>query len=273
MTIHRSDTTLDVILESGVDFGPYADLIRFTARLAGESAQVIRRYFRNGYAVELKDDESPVTVADRQAEEIMRRLIMERFPEHGIFGEEYGRHQPDARYQWVLDPIDGTKNFIAGSYLFGTLIALLEDGRPLVGAIHQPLLNDFLVGDGRRSWLNGRQVQVRPCSHIEDATLLNTAHWNVANYHNGGAFEALSKQVKQYNNWGDCHGYYLVATGGADIMTDPILNDWDLMALIPVIEGAGGRITDWQGRDPIGGHGAVATNGVIHDQVIALLNP
>ena len=114
---------------------------------------------------------------------------------------------------------------------------------------------------------------MRPCDRIEDAILLNTSHWNVENYHDGPAFETLSRQVQRYNNWGDCHGYQLVATGGADIMTDPILNDWDLMALIPIIEGAGGRITDWQGNDVIGGHGAVATGGTIHDQVIRLLNP
>ena len=103
--------------------------------------------------------------------------------------------------------------------------------------------------------------------------MLNTDHWNVFNHQNGAAFERLSRQVKRYNNWGDCHGYHLVAMGGAHIMMDPIMNEWDLMALIPVIEGAGGRITDWQGHDPVGGVSAVATNGELHDAVIAALNP
>ena len=121
--------------------------------------------------------------------------------------------------------------------------------------------------------LNDGPVQVRPCHRIEDALLLNTLHWNVSNHQNGAAFEVLTKRVGRYQNWGDCHGYFLVATGGGDIMTDPILNPWDLMALIPIVEGAGGTITDWQGQNPIGGSGAVATAGTIHDTVISLLNP
>ncbi len=247
------------------------ELIDFVRTLASESAAVIRRYFRAGYTVELKEDRSPVTIADRTAEQLLRERILERFPDHGVIGEEDGRTNPGAAYQWVLDPIDGTKAFVSGSYLFGTLIALTLEGRPILGAIHQPLLDDFLVGDGRSAWLNGRPARVRPCRRIEEAILLNTEHWNVGRHHNGAAYEQLTRRVARYNNWGDCHGYYLVATGGADIMTDPILNDWDLMALVPVIEGAGGRITDWNGGDVIGGYGAVATAGDIHDEVIAAL--
>lgn len=244
----------------------------FARRLADLSADVIRPYFRSAFKVNLKADLSPVTIADMQAEETMREAIMAAFPDHGILGEEFGHHLPQADYQWVLDPIDGTKSFISGSYLFGTLIALTKYGRPLLGVINHPIFGDYLVGDGSGAWLNGRQVHVRACPRVEDAILLNTAHWNVGNYQDGAAFERLSRRVERYQNWGDCHGYYLVATGGADIMTDPIMNAWDLMALIPIIEGAGGRITDWQGRDPIDGHGAVATGGDIHDEVIRLLN-
>src|SRR4051794_2568854 len=131
------------------------ELIQFSKKLADASAELIRKYFRTDYQVELKEDESPVTLADRGAEELMRQMIMQAFPEHGILGEEFGRYQPDAEYQWVLDPIDGTKSFVSHSYLFGTLIALLKDGRPLLGVINHPLLNDFLVGDGKQCWLNG----------------------------------------------------------------------------------------------------------------------
>jgi len=249
------------------------ELIQFTQHLAQISAQVIKKHFRSGYEVELKEDETPVTVADRQAEEVIRAAIMEAYPEHGIRGEEFPDHQIGAVYQWVLDPIDGTKNFVSGSYLFGTLIALLKDGKPIVGAINQPILDDFLVGNGKQAWLNGRPVQVKPCHQLADAILLTTEHWSTFEHQNGPAFEALSKKVKRYNTWGDCHGYYLVATGGADIMTDPILNEWDLMALIPIIEGAGGVITDWQGNPVIGGNGAVATAGPLHEKVIRRLNP
>lgn len=245
----------------------------FAAHLAQLSAQVIRPYFRSDIQVDIKADLSPVTIADRKAEEVMRAAILEHFPDHGVLGEEYGAVNADAEYQWVLDPIDGTKSFVAGSYLFGTLIGLLRDGKPLVGVINHPILDDLLIGDGHDCWLNGRPVRVRPCHRIEDAVMVNTSHWVVEQHHNGAAFSELSRQVGQYRGWGDCHGYYLVATGGADIMTDPILNDWDLMALIPVIEGAGGTITDWQGKPVIGGNGAVATAGPLHDEVIRRLNP
>ncbi len=249
------------------EFGPFA------LRLAAASADIIRHYFRQSYAVELKEDASPVTIADRQAEKVMRDLIAGEFPGHGVVGEEFGRSNPEAEYQWVLDPIDGTKTFVAGSYLFGTLIALVQNGRPILGVIHQPIVGELLIGDGLGTWLNGRPVHVRDCASIEEAILLTTLHWNVGKYHDGEAFQRLSRRVHRYNNWGDCHGYFLVASGGADIMTDPILNEWDLMALIPIIEGAGGRITDWRGDDPIGGSGAVATGGQIHEAVIQALNP
>ena len=249
------------------------ELIGFAKELADASAGVIRQYFRTNYEVITKADESPVTIADRRAEEVMRSLIMERFPEHGILGEEHGTYQPDADYQWVLDPIDGTKAFVSHSYLFGTLIALLKNGRPILGVINHPLLNDFLVGMGGQTWLNGRRVQVRPCNRIEDAILLSAPIWTVHQYQNGPALLALSQRVQRYNNWGDCHGYYVVAVGGADIMGDPIMNPWDLMALIPIIEGAGGVITDWQGNDASRGQSIIATGGTIHDEVIRLLNP
>ena len=248
------------------------ELIPFAKTLADASAAVIRQYFRTDYIVENKADDSPVTIADRKAEEIMRELIAKRFPDHGILGEEHGHHQPDAEYQWVLDPIDGTKAFVSHSYLFGTLIALLKEGRPILGVINHPLLNDFLVGMDGQSWLNGRRVHVRPCRRVEDAILLSSTTAMVHSYQNGPAFDALAGRVQRHNTWGDCHGYYVVAVGGADIMADPIMNPWDLMALIPIIEGAGGVITDWQGNDAVRGASIVATAGTIHEEVIRLLN-
>ena len=257
----------------GVTPAQTAEYVPFCRQLARASADVIRPYFRADVSVELKADASPVTIADRKAEEVMRELIMRAYPDHGILGEEFGGHQPDSPYQWVLDPIDGTKSFIAGVNLFGTLIALVHLGRPLIGAIHHPIPGDFLVGTGDHAWLNDRATSVRPCQRIEDAVLLTTSHWSVFQHQNGPAFEALSQRTKLYRTWGDCHGYFLVAVGGADIMTDPIMHIWDLMALIPIIEGAGGRITDWRGGDPRLGTSAVATGGVIHDEVIRALNP
>lgn len=249
------------------------ELMDFATRLAEESGELIRRHFRSGYDVDLKADASPVTIADRGAEELMRSRIQAAYPSHGILGEEYGIHQADAEYRWVLDPIDGTKNFISHSYLFGTLIALLKNGEPILGLIHQPIVRDLLIGDGQGAWLNGQPVQVAPCRRVEDAVLLASDHWNPFTYQNGPAFEALTKRVLRYRTWGDCHGYLLVAVGGAHVMTDPVMNDWDYLPLIPVIRGAGGRITNWQGDDPLAGGGIVATCGSIHDEVIALLNP
>lgn len=251
----------------------HSALIDFITLLADESGAIIRRYFRSGYTVDSKSDETPVTIADRQAEERMRELIRQHFPAHGILGEEYGHHQPDAPFQWVLDPIDGTKNFISHGYLFGTLIALVHEKKALLGAIHQPILQDLLIGDGDTAWLNGDPVQVRDCPSIDDAVFLTTDHYNVANFHNGPAFEQVAQRAALYRTWGDCHGYYLVAVGGADVMTDPVMNFWDRAALVPIIEGAGGRITDWQGGDPLYGNGVIASGGSIHDELIQLLNP
>jgi histidinol phosphatase-like enzyme (inositol monophosphatase family) len=248
-------------------------LIPFAQTLADSSGQVIKRYFRTQLAIEHKADASPVTVADKEAEEVMRELIRKEFPTHGIIGEEWGSYHPDAEYVWTLDPIDGTKNFVSGSFLFGTLIALLHHGRPILGVIHHPLLGEFLVGTEGQAWLNGQNALVRPCTRIEDATLLATSHWSVHRHQNGAAFDALSRRVRLYRTWGDCHGYYLVATGYADIMIDPAMSLWDAMALIPIIEGAGGRITDYKGGDPVGGDGIIATAGGIHDEIVGLLNP
>jgi myo-inositol-1(or 4)-monophosphatase len=256
-----------------MDAAERSEFVPFIEELAAVSSAVVRRHYLGGVAVETKADSTPVTVADRRAEEVMRALIAQRYPDHGIVGEEFGDTRLDARYRWILDPIDGTKAFVANCYLFGTLIALTRDGRPILGAIANPLVGHVLVGTGSECFLGGRRVRVRDCSRIEEATLLTTDHWNVARHRNGTAFEALARRARLYRTWGDCHGYFLVATGGADIMADPVLSLWDIMALIPVVEGAGGRITDWNGEDPVGADSIIASAGPLHDEVVRLLNP
>jgi len=247
--------------------------IDFSKELAIASGNIIRKYFRSAIDIETKSDQSPVTIADREAELVMREMIQARFPNHGILGEEFDTHNPDAQFQWVLDPIDGTKTFVTGTYLFGTLIALLKDGRPIVGAINNPISEQFLVGDGQQTWLNDALVKVRDCQSITQATLLTTNPLTVHEYRDGAAFEALVRQAKLYRTWGDCHGYYLVAIGFADIMIDAAMHIWDVAALVPIIEGAGGIITDYYGGDPMTGEGAIATAGPLHDLIIASLNP
>ncbi len=248
------------------------DLTPFLNLLAKESSIIIKKYFRTEFNIESKSDFSPVTIADKLAEEKMRELIQKEFPSHGIIGEEFGNENADAEYVWVLDPIDGTKSFISGALSFGTLIALLKNGKPILGVINHPILNEFLIGDNEKAFLNDNQVKIRNCNSISEATLLTTDHLNINKYQNKNGFEKLLTKVKLYRNWGDCYGYYLLATGFADIMIDPIMSVWDSIALIPIINGAGGKITDYQGNDPIIGNSIVASNKVIHSEVIRFLN-
>jgi len=253
---------------------PSLDVYRaFLIELAERSGDFIRPYFgRLDVAVETKADASPVTIADRGAEELLRSLIEKRFPEHGVIGEELGSTRPDAEWVWVLDPIDGTKSFTSACPLFGTLIALLHQGQPVLGAIHQPILRQLIVGDGQTTSLNGQAVRVRPTTQLSAATLLTSDTLNLAKYQNGAASDRLAAQVKLYRTWGDCYGYLLLASGWADIMIDPIMNPWDIAALIPVVRGAGGVITDWRGGDPMKGTSIVAATPGLHAQVIQTLN-
>jgi len=248
------------------------ELKEFMRVLADESGSIIKGYFRNNVPTETKADMTPVTLADKKAEEKMRELIMKHFPEHGIIGEEFGRHNENGEYQWVLDPIDGTKSFVCGTVTFGTLIALMKNGEPLLGVINQPVLGEFLIGDNETAELNGNKVKVRPCAKLNEAILLTTDHKNIEKYQNIEKFDKLISSAKLYRNWGDCYGYYLLATGYADIMIDPIMSVWDLMALIPVVRGAGGIITDYQGGDPVKGQSIIASAKEIHSEVIKILN-
>jgi myo-inositol-1(or 4)-monophosphatase len=247
----------------------------FVIELATASGDLIRPYFgASDLGVQLKADETIVTKADRDAEALMREMIGRRFPDHGILGEEYGEERPDAEYVWVLDPIDGTISFASASPLFGTLIALVHNGQAVLGCIHQPVLRQMLLGDGESATLNGAPVRVRQTPSLKDATLLVTDLLDVAKHQDGAAFESLMRNVQLVRTWGDCYGYLLLATGHADVMCDPIMNPWDIAALIPVVRGAGGVITDWQGKDPVGAQSIVATTSqALHKQVIARLNP
>lgn len=244
----------------------------FAKHLSIVSGVVINNYFRTEVRVDSKNDLSPVTIADKKAEELMREAIMKEYPDHGIIGEEFGKHNENSDYQWILDPIDGTKSFICGTVTFGTLIALTQNGKPILGVINQPVLNEFLIGDNVTAELNGQKVKTRQTENISDSVLLTTDHFNIGKYFSQEKFDNLAKQVKLYRHWGDCYGYYLLATGFADIMIDPIMNIWDSMALIPVIKGAGGIITDYRGNDVVSGSSVIAACAGIHQQVITELN-
>ena len=255
---------------SAVDLTPYRAFLVELAELSGDFVRPL--YGSPGLVVESKSDQSPVTAADRGAEELMRARIAKKFPSHGIIGEEFGSERPDAEFVWVLDPIDGTKSFITGVPLWGTLIALLHRGQPILGAIHQPVLKQLVIGDGMTTTLNGRSVRTRACSRIEDATLLYSDPLNPAKYQDGAKHDALLRRAKLVRTWGDCYGYLLVATGWADICLDPIMNPWDIAALVPVIRGAGGVITDWRGGAAYPAESTVsAATPALHAHVIAAL--
>jgi histidinol phosphatase-like enzyme (inositol monophosphatase family) len=246
----------------------------FMIELAERSGDFIRPFFASAdLAIAIKADQSPVTAADRGAEELMRELINRKFPGHGVMGEELGAENPDAEWVWVLDPIDGTKSFMTACPLFGTLIALMHYGVPVLGCIHQPILRQLMLGDGSTTTLNGRTVRMRGIGRLRDATLLTSDTLNLGRYQNGPACDQLISQVKLFRTWGDCYGYLLLAGGWADVMLDPIMNPWDIQALVPVIRGAGGMISDWQGRDPVKASSIVAASPALHAQVIAALNP
>ena len=241
--------------------------------LAKLSGHFIQPFFgRSDVAVEIKADHSPVTAADRGAEEIMRGLIHKRFPGHGIVGEEFGTENPGAEFVWVLDPIDGTKSFVAGVPLFGTLIGLLHQGEPVLGCIHQPILGQLLLGDNRTASLNGKPVRARRVARLEDATVLTSDPALITKLPSCRGFANVMGRAAVARSWGDCYGYLLVATGRADIMYDPLMHLWDVAALVPVIRGSGGVITDSKGGPAYPADSIVAAaTAELHSQVIGAL--
>jgi inositol-phosphate phosphatase/L-galactose 1-phosphate phosphatase/histidinol-phosphatase len=253
------------------------DLDLFLA-LAGGLADVagaaIRPHFRRKLAVDDKPDLSPVTIADRTAESAMRRLIAARFPDHGIIGEEFGREREDAEFVWVLDPIDGTKSFISGVPLFGTLIALARRGRPILGIIDQPVLGERWIGAaGRPTTFNGAPIRCRPCPALSAATLFATS----PDMFQGGdraAFDRVSAAVKLVRYGADCYAYALLAHGFVDLVIESGLKPYDFSAILPVVEGAGGVASDWRGAPlTIASDGRVvmAADARAHEAALALL--
>jgi histidinol phosphatase-like enzyme (inositol monophosphatase family) len=220
-------------------------------RLADAAGAAIRPLFRGTWAEERKADHSYVTEADRAAEAAMRAIIEAEFPRDGIIGEEYGRTNEGAGRQWVLDPIDGTTSFIAGRPIFGTLIALLQDGWPVLGIIDQPVSGERWVGRiGQPTLFNGKPATCRPLKDLADAVLATTSPHLFANDEQADAFMSVAKSVAERKivYGGDCYNYGLVASGHVDIVIEAGLKLHDYAALVPVVEGAGGMMADWQGN-------------------------
>ncbi|HYZ34810.1 MAG TPA: inositol monophosphatase family protein [Crenalkalicoccus sp.] len=226
------------------------ELIAAAEAAAEAAALVIRPLFRSALLVEAKGDASPVTAADRGAEQAMRALLAARFPEHGIWGEEFGADRPEAEWLWLLDPIDGTRAFVTGRPLFGTLIGLLHRGRPVLGLLDQPVTGERWLGAaGRPTRFRSRfggTAGCRPCPRLDAAELSCTSPDMFVTADRPG-FERLRAAARRVTWGGDCYAYGLLALGLVDVVAESTMRPWDWAALVPVVEGAGGRVTDWEG--------------------------
>ena len=246
------------------------DLLDLAIEVAHAGGQRTLAYFNTGVAVEWKADGTPVTAADREAEAIMRAMIARAFPDHGILGEEAGETAGAAPYRWILDPLDGTRTFARGVPLYGTLVGVEVRGEPVAGVIYLPALEETVAaarGEGCR-W-NGRPCGVSGVDRLDQA-LVVVSDERMARARSG-AYERLAARTYLQRTWGDCYAYVLVATGRAEVALDPVMAIWDCAALLPIVEEAGGRFTDWRGRRTIAGGEAVAASGALHEAVIALL--
>ena len=247
----------------------------FLNRLADAASDSIMPHFRASLAVENKATGrfDPVTVADRDAEAAMRRLIGSTYPDHGIVGEEYGPDRPDAEFVWVLDPIDGTRSFIMGMPIWGVLIGLLHEGKPVLGMMAQPFTGERFAGNGRRAWYSGptgnRALVTRPCTDLADAAMFTTTPFLFKGVERE-AYDRVERGARLARYGSDCYGYAMVAAGNADLVVECGLQSYDVVALIPVVEGAGGRFTDWEGGSAAAGGRVVASGDPrLHDQVLA----
>ncbi len=229
-----------------------AEFVALGERLADTAGEILRGYFRQSLEFDDKADESPVTRADREAEAAMRALIAEAFPDHGVVGEEQEAVRADAQFVWVLDPVDGTKAFISGVAVFGTLIALTRRGRPILGIIDQPVSGERWIGAaGQPTTLNGEAARVRPRGGLGQAVLWSTSpHMFDDDPADRAGYDRLLKAVRFVHYGGECYQYALLASGFIDLVVEADMAVHDYCALIPVIEGAGGFITDWRGERP-----------------------
>jgi len=225
-------------------------LVAAAEAAADVAGAVIRPFFRTGIGQELKADRTPVTIADRSAEQAMRAVLAERFPGHGIQGEEFGTDRAEAPLRWVLDPIDGTRAFITGRTTFGTLIALVEDETPLIGIIDQPITGERWIGVAGRPTVFtgplGGRAGCRPCPGLGQAELSCTSP-DIFTEDTAPRFDRLRAAVRRTSWGGDCYGFGLLALGQIDVIAENGLKPWDWAALVPVILGAGGSVTDWAG--------------------------
>jgi histidinol-phosphatase len=252
-------------------FPPLSELLEFAADAAWNAGRATLAHFQTGVAVDIKVDDSPVTVADRTAERLLRDLIAARYPEHAILGEEFGGEAADSEFRWVVDPIDGTRSFIRGVPLYGVLVALEIRGVPRVGVAHFPALNETVAAaEGLGCWWNSRRARVSAIAMLDGAAV-GYSDSRMLHDRMGDQWPAFQHATSVQRGWGDCYGHCLVATGRLDIMLDPVMNPWDCSALIPILREAGGTFTDWTGAMTTEGGDAFSTNGHLFEAVRAWL--
>ena len=251
---------------------PLNDYLEFALDAAWQAGKITLGHFQSGIGFEKKADNSPVTIADQQAERKLRELINHHWPEHGILGEEFGEERGSSTLTWIIDPIDGTKSFVHGVPIYGVLVALAEGDRALVGVAHFPALNEtvYAARDMGCFW-NGRRTRVSSVNTLADATLLASDINVYAHYGRAEAWQKLLDATYIHRTWGDSYGYSLVATGRAEIMVDPWMAVWDCGPFQVILEEAGGTFTDWKGRSTLHAGEAIATNGVLFDAVMDMV--
>ena len=257
---------------SAVDFGA------FVSDLASRSGEAIIPFFRAHYATEDKSAGGvfdPVTEADRAGEAVMRRMIMETFPAHGILGEEFGNQNTQADYVWVLDPIDGTRAFISGLPTWGTLIGLMRGKEPIYGMMHQPFTGERFSGDRREARYDGpggsRKLRTRRTGSLSEATVMTTSP-TLFSAEERKLYDRVESQARLARYGCDCYAYCMLAAGHVDLVIESGLKPYDIVALIPVVEGAGGIVTSWDGGSAAGGGRVIAAaNEALHDAALALL--
>ncbi|HKS09628.1 MAG TPA: histidinol-phosphatase [Pyrinomonadaceae bacterium] len=248
------------------------ELLEFSVGLAHGAGEITLQYFRKQPETATKSDGSYVTIADREAEAYLRQQIAERFPDDGVLGEEEGEREGRSGRRWIVDPIDGTFAFVHGVPFYGVLIAVEIDGEPSVGVVNIPALNEVVsAATGLGCFLNGERVRVSATASLGEALLLATDFHGCARYGFGRAVGELQARAKTSRTWGDCYGYVLVATGRAEVMLDPVMNLWDCAPLLPIMEEAGGTFTDWRGERTVNGGNSIATNGLLFDEVMAVV--
>lgn len=248
------------------------ELLDFATDVAMEAGDLTLRYYGGVVSHDAKGDGSPVTIADREGERLIRARVGERYPEHGVLGEELGESNPGARVRWILDPIDATRSFMRGVPLYGVLVAIEVEDTPVVGVAHFPPLRETVAaGRGLGCTLNGASCRVSSVSRLEDALVLTTDVERILSRPEGVGWRRLQRRAAFSRTWGDCYGHALVATGRAEVMVDPVMNPWDAGPFLTLITEAGGRFTSREGAQTIHGGSGISTNGTLHDEVLGEL--